>query len=315
MEKIFKLGLTSKQAQRILETDGLNEIGEQKNFTVIKAFFSQFSNLLILLLILAAGISFFLGDRIDSFFILLIVFLNALFGLYQEFKAEKSLSHLKKMTITNVRVIRDRSEVEIDSRYLVRGDIFFIEEGSKIAADAELIDEMNLEVNEASLTGESIPVSKSLTDEENNQVFAGTVVVKGRGYARVVAIGELTRFGSIAKNLKQIKPRPTPLQRKLDVFTKQIGLIGIAACLIVFGLSFIKEKNLLNSFIFGISLAVAAVPEGLPAVMTITLAIGVERMAKRGAIVRKLNSIEALGSVTVVATDKTGTLTTNQMMV
>lgn len=308
-------GLTSHQAEKLLEKHGLNEITETKQFTLIKAFLSQFDNLLTILLIAAAGISFFVGKPVDSIFILLIVFLNAFFGLYQEFKAEKALFHLKKLTITNIRVIRNGQETEIDSRYLVPGDIVYVEEGSKIPADGEVIQALHLEINEASLTGESLPVLKTVNDPESNHVFMGTVVAKGRGHLKITKTGDNTKFGIIAKTLTQIKPAKTPLQKKLDVFTKQVGMIGIGASLTVFVMSFIQEKTVLESFIFAVSLAVAAVPEGLPAVMTITLAIGVEKMAKKKAIVRKLNAIEALGSVTLIATDKTGTLTTNQMNV
>ncbi|MDO9027493.1 MAG: cation-translocating P-type ATPase, partial [Candidatus Roizmanbacteria bacterium] len=182
-------------------------------------------------------------------------------------------------------------------------------------ADCQIVESRNLEINEASLTGESLPVVKNIRDPNSNQLFMGTVVAKGRGYAQVLKTGNQTKFGQIAKTLTTIKETKTPLQKKLDVFTKQIGIIGITASLLVFILSFIQDKSLIESFIFAVSLAVAAVPEGLPAVMTITLAIGVERMAKKKAIVRKLNAIEALGSVTLIATDKTGTLTANQMRV
>ncbi|MFN4212694.1 MAG: cation-translocating P-type ATPase, partial [Microgenomates group bacterium] len=252
---------------------------------------------------------------LDGIFILLIVFLNAFFGVYQEFKAEKALSYLKKITVTTIRVIRDGRQEQIDSRDLVPGDLIYLEEGTKIPADCQLVESYNLEINEASLTGESLPVAKDPKDKEKSQLFMGTVVAKGRGYAKVLKTGVETKFGRIAKTLTSIEESKTPLQRKLDVFTKQVGLIGIAASLTVFLLSFIREKNFIESFIFSISLAVAAVPEGLPAVMTITLAIGVEAMAKKKAIVRKLNAIEALGSITLIATDKTGTLTTNKMRV
>ena len=312
---LFKKGLSSQKVQALLKQYGYNEISEVKQFTLIKSFLAQFDNVLILLLIAAGGVSFFVGERLDSLFIFLIVILNAFFGLYQEFKAEKALSYLKKLTVTTIRVIRDRKEQQIDSRDLVPGDLIYIEEGAKIPADCQIVESRNLEINEASLTGESLPVVKNVHDQNSNQLFMGTVVAKGRGYAQVLKTGNQTKFGSIAKTLSTIKETKTPLQKKLDVFTKQIGIIGITASLVVFILSFIQEKSLIESFIFAVSLAVAAVPEGLPAVMTITLAIGVERMAKKKAIVRKLNAIEALGSITLIATDKTGTLTANQMRV
>ncbi|MGB9883463.1 MAG: calcium-translocating P-type ATPase, PMCA-type [Microgenomates group bacterium] len=306
-------GLTTHQAEKLLKTYGTNEIKEEKKFTLIKAFFSQFNNFLIYLLIGASIVSFFIGETLDAIFIFVIVILNAFFGLYQEYQAEKSLSSLKQMTKTMVRVIRDGKEQEIDSRYLVPGDIVYLEEGSKIPADGEVIESYNLEVNEAMLTGESLPVVKNLN--EDKKIYAGTIVARGRGYMKVTATGSNTKFGQIAKTLQEIKETKTPLQQKLEVFTKQLGVIGIVASIIVFSLSFIKDKNTLESFILAVSLAVAAVPEGLPAVMTIILSIGVERMAKKKTIVRKLNAIETMGSLTLIATDKTGTLTTNQMRV
>jgi Ca2+-transporting ATPase len=312
---LFKKGLSSQKVADLLKQFGYNEISEVRHFTLIKSIIGQFDNVLILLLIAAGGVSFLVGERLDSLFIFLIVVLNAFFGLYQEFKAEKALSYLKKLTVTTIRVIRDGKEQQIGSRFLVPGDLIYIEEGSKIPADCQIVESHGLEINEASLTGESLPVVKNIHDPNNNQLFLGTVVTKGRGYAQVLKIGDYTKFGSIAKTLSTIKETKTPLQKKLDGFTKQIGTIGIVASSVVFILSFIQDKNLIESFIFAVSLAVAAVPEGLPAVMTITLAIGVERMAKKKAIVRKLNAIEALGSITVIATDKTGTLTANQMRV
>ena len=307
------LGLSSKEAEKLLKTYGTNEIREEKKFTLLKSFFSQFNNFLILLLIGASFVSFFIGETLDALFILAIVILNAFFGLYQEYQAEKSLASLKKMTKTMVRVFRDGKEQEIDSRYLVPGDIVFLEEGTKIPADGQVIEAYNLEVNEAMLTGESMPVVKNLS--EANSLYAGTIVSRGRGLMKVTATGSNTRFGQIAKTLSGIKEVKTPLQKKLEVFTKQLGIIGIIASFIVFLLSFIKEKNTVESFILAVSLAVAAVPEGLPAVMTIILSIGVEKMAKKKTIVRKLNAIETMGSLTLIATDKTGTLTTNQMRV
>lgn len=312
---LFNLGLTNQKAEELLQTYGYNELKHKKKLSVIESFLGQFDNFLTLLLFFAAVISLLLGERIDSFFIFVIVILNALFGVYQEFKAEKALETLKKLTVSTIRVIRNGKEEEIDSRYLVPEDIIYIEEGTKIPADCILLKSWHLEVNEASLTGESLPVTKYEKDKENNKIFMGTVVAKGRAYAKVENTAEKTRFGSIAKTLATIKEEATPLQKKLEVFTKQIGVIGIAASLIVFCLSFIQDKSVFESFVFAVSLAVAAVPEGLPAVMTITLAIGVEKMAKKKAIMRKLNAIETLGSVTLVATDKTGTLTTNQMAV
>lgn len=307
--------LSQREASALLQKFGPNEITASHRYSLLKSFLGQFNNFLTLLLLAAGIISLLLDERVDAIFIFLIVALNAGFGVYQEFKAEKSLEALKKITVTLVRVIRDDKEQTIDSKELVPGDLIYLEEGSKVPADAIVIKTWNLEVNEASLTGESLPVIKHEEKEESREIFMGTVIAKGRCYAHISRTGNDTNFGRIAQTLALIKEDPTPLQKKLAVFTRQIGLIGIIAAISVFILSFLKDKNAFESFLFAVSLAVAAVPEGLPAVMTITLAIGVDKMSKEKAIVRKLHAIETLGSVTLVATDKTGTLTTNEMKV
>src|SRR3989338_8425703 len=304
-------GLTSNEVEILLEKHGLNEIKEQRKKSIIVKFIEQFNNFLVILLIFAAALSFFVGETVDGVLILGIVILNALFGLYQEGKAEQAIAMLKKMTVTKIRVIRDGKEQEIDSRYLVPGDIIFIEEGTKIPADAKLLEVRNLEINEAALTGESLPVAKKIKDG----LYMGTIVVKGRGFAEINSTGMKTKFGQIAKSIEMIEDSKTPLQKKLEGLTKVIGIFGITLSIIVFVLNYYQGAGHFSAFLLAISLAVAVVPEGLPAVMTITLAIGVKEMAKRKAIIRKLSAIEALGSVTLIATDKTGTLTTNKMEV
>ncbi|MBI3366479.1 cation-translocating P-type ATPase [Candidatus Roizmanbacteria bacterium] len=304
-------GLTTIQSIRLLNQYGLNVISEQKKKNIFIKFFEQFNNFLTILLVLAALFSFFIGEAVDGILIISIVVLNALFGLYQEAKAEESIAALKKMTVTKVRVIRDGKQKEIDSKYLVPGDTIFIEEGTKIAADGEVVDSVNLETNESALTGESLSVAKKI----NNELFSGTIVTKGRGFMKVIATGMKTKFGSIAMNLSTIEDTETPLQKKLADLTRMIGIVGIFLAFIVFIISFLEGSGYFPAFLLAISLAVAVVPEGLPAVMTITLAIGVKKMAGKRAIIRKLSAIEALGSITLIATDKTGTLTTNKMKV
>lgn len=304
-------GLTSVQAKQFLNQYGLNIISEPPKKNIFIKFFEQFNNFLTYLLIGAAVFSFFLGETVDGSLIIAIVFLNAIFGLYQEAKAEESLKALKKMTITKVRVIRDGKQIEIDSKFLVPGDIVYLEEGIKITADGQVIESINLEVNEAVLTGESLSVSKKVEDE----VFSGTIISKGRGMMKVLKTGDKTKFGAIAKNLSLINEGLTPLQKKLAGLTRFIGIGGIILSIIVFIISFLEGAGYFPAFLLAISLAVAIVPEGLPAVMTITLAIGMKKMANKKAIVRKLSAIEALGSITLIATDKTGTLTTNKMQV
>jgi Ca2+-transporting ATPase len=304
-------GLTSHQVSQFLTQYGLNVITEQKKKSFLLKFFEQFNNFLTILLIGAAILSFFLGETLDGGLIIGIVILNGLFGLYQEAKAEESLKVLKNMTVTKVRVVRDEKEIEIDSKYLVPGDLVYLEEGVKVPADGKVEKSINLEINESALTGESFPVLKS----EKEEVFSGTIVAKGRGYIIVTKIGDLTKFGQIARNLSSIEDGITPLQKKLADLTKFIGVGGIVISLIVFVVSLVEGTGYFPAFLLSVSLAVAVVPEGLPAVMTITLAIGMKKMAGKKAIVRRMSAIEALGSITLIATDKTGTLTTNKMQV
>ena len=304
-------GLTTAQVSQSLTKYGLNIITEQKKKSIFVKFFEQFNNFLTMLLIGAAILSFLLGETLDGGLIIGIVILNGLFGLYQEAKAEESLAMLKKMTVTKVRVIRDEKEIEIDSKYLVPGDLVYLEEGIKVPADGIVTKSINMEINESALTGESFPVVKI----EKEDVFSGTIVAKGRGYITITKIGDKTKFGQIAHNLSTIVDGTTPLQKKLADLTKFIGIGGIVLSVIVFLVSLFEGTGYFPAFLLSVSLAVAVVPEGLPAVMTITLAIGMKKMAGKKAIVRKLSAIEALGSITLIATDKTGTLTTNKMQV
>lgn len=304
-------GLTSQQAEDSLKQYGYNMISEPSKKSFLAKFFEQFNNFLTMLLLGASIFSFFLGEGIDGALIIAIIILNAFFGLYQEAKAEESLKALKEMTVTKVRVIRDGHQIEIDSKFVVPGDIVYIEEGIKLPADGQVVESVNLEVNESALTGESLAINK----KENDEVFSGTIVSKGRGMLKVVHTGDKTKFGQIAKNLSTIVEGQTPLQKKLSDLTRMIGIGGIILSILVFVISMIEGTGYFPAFLLAISLAVAIVPEGLPAVMTITLAIGMKRMAGKKAILRKLSAIEALGSITLIATDKTGTLTTNKMQV
>jgi len=308
-------GLTTAQAEKLSQQFGLNTIEVASTFTLFASFIRQISGVLPILLLVAGSISLFLGEYLDSFFIYAVVLLNVTLGVYQEQRAEKSLLALKKITVSKTRVMRDGHEIEIENSLIVPGDIIYLVDGAKIPADGQILKSWHLEVNEASLTGESVSVYKTHDDPESNQVFLGTIVTKGRAYARVTHIGKLTRFGSIAQQLANIKPEESPLQKKINTFTKHMGALGISASTLIFIMSFLRDRNLFESFFFAISLAVAAVPEGLPTVMTITTAIGIEKMAQKKTIIRKLSAVESLGSITVLATDKTGTLTTNKMSV
>lgn len=304
-------GITTTEAQKLQIEFGLNIIQNQRKISWTKKFIDQISSFLIILLLMAAGLSFFIGDILDGSLIIIIILINAGFGMYQELKAEQAVEALKNLTISLIRVIRDGKEQEIHSKNLAPGDLIMIEEGVKLPADAKIIESHNLEINEASLTGEAFPVVKNKDDI----VYMGTIVSKGRAQAIVVHIGMATKFGKIAEKLSTVENLQTPLQKKLSHLTEIVGIAGIILSLIVFILSTIQGHGAFPSFLLAISLAVAVVPESLPAVMTVILSIGVKHMAKRNAIIRKLAVIEALGSTTLIATDKTGTLTKNKMTV
>ncbi|MBI2051411.1 HAD-IC family P-type ATPase, partial [Candidatus Roizmanbacteria bacterium] len=304
-------GLTSEEAARLLRQYGLNVIAEKRQRPFLKKLFEQFNNFLIILLLFASLVSFFLGQVLDGWLILIIVVLNAAFGLYQEGKAEQAVLLLKKMAVTKTRVFRDGVEQEIESTALVPGDIILVEEGDKIPADGVLVAAHNLELNESALTGESLPIPK----DSKEKVFMGTIIAKGRGRVKVEETGMHTEFGKITAHLAEIERVKSPLEKRLVALSRTIGIVGIVISAVAFWLSYSLGNTIFSSFLLAVSLAVAVVPEGLPAVMTITLAIGVSEMAKKKAIMRKLSAIEALGSVTLIATDKTGTITSNKMEV
>lgn len=313
MEKLT--GLTSTKAAELLEKFGRNEIVEKAGHSKFQIFIGQFKSLLVLLLIFASILSLALGEVLDGALILTIVILNGLFGYIQEFKAEQAIAALKQMTVSKTRVLRDGSMTEVDSTLLVPGDIIELGQGDKIPADAVLIHGRHLEVNEAVLTGESIPVSKESSDNDHNQIYLGTIVTSGKGTAKITETGMQTRFGKIADTLSSIKEEETPLEKKIGALGKMLGIIGVGASSALFVIGLLRQHPIAEVFLTSISLAVAAVPEGLPAIITITLAIGTQRMARRKSILRKLSAIETLGSINVIATDKTGTLTRNEMSV
>lgn len=304
-------GLSTIQAQEALAQFGRNVLEEAKQRSLLGVLWEQLNNFLTYLLLCAVMLSFLVGETLDGVLILAIIILNAIFGIYQEAKASQAIATLRNMTTTKARVLRDDQEVEIDSSEIVPGDVVFVEEGIKIPADGVIEKALNLEINESALTGESLPITKSQSEE----LYMGTIVSRGRGYYKVTSTGMRSKFGQIAGKLEHVKEMHSPLQIKLEKVTKTIGLLGIAGSFTVFFLASFQGSSYLGAFLLAISLAVAVVPEGLPAVMTITLAIGVKQMAKKKAIIRKLTAIETLGSITLIATDKTGTLTTNKMKV
>ena len=315
-------GLSSSNAKKGLEKYGRNVIPERKKVTALEVFLEQFKNFLVVILIFAAIVSFALGELLDAAAILTIVILNAAFGFIQERKAEKTLEALRKFAVPRTKVVRNGTVQILDSPEVVPGDVIVLEVGDKVPADCRVIEEYNLKVNESILTGESTPVEKttnSLTGklavaDRKNMLFSGTNIVYGRCRAIAVGTGAKTEFGKIAKVLQQRKD-PTPLQDKLEVLGKNIGIIVIIISVIIFIVGFLNNFDILQIFLTSVSLAVAAIPEGLPAVVTITLAIGLMKMVKKNAIIRKLPAVETLGSTTVICSDKTGTLTKNEMTV
>jgi Ca2+-transporting ATPase len=317
-------GLSSSDAEKRVHDFGYNEIKEKGKKKPIMVFLSQFNDFMIWILIAAAFISGIVVREItDAIVILIILIINAVLGFVQEFRAEKALEALRELAAPTALVIRNGREEKINSKLLVPGDVIKLFAGDLVPADSRIIHEVNLLVDEAILTGESVPVEKHSTAIKNkdiplgdrkNIVFSGTTIVKGRCHAIVVETGTETEIGKIA-SLVQTAEETTPLQKELKSVGKKIGIICIAISGIVFASGILKGNTVAEMLLIAVALAVAAIPEGLPAIVTISLALGVQRMAKNNAIVRKLSSVETLGGVTVICTDKTGTLTENKMTV
>ena len=329
LETNIVLGLTEQDIQKRREKYGLNEIKEEKKTPLLIKFLEQFKDFMIIVLILAAIVSgvvgYAKGEGItDSIIIMIVVIVNAIIGVAQENKAEKSLEALKKMSAYSAKVVRDGKILVIPSSELVPGDIVLLETGDYVPADIRLIEAINLKAQEASLTGESVPSDKCekvLTDtdvgigDRNNMVFSSSLITYGRGKGIVVETGMNTEVGKIAGILNSTEKSDTPLQQKLNNLGKTLGIASIAICAVIFAIGMLQGKQALDMFMTAVSLAVAVIPEGLAAVSTIVLAIGVQRMVKKHAIVKKLPAVETLGSASVICSDKTGTLTKNQMTV
>ena len=315
-------GLTDFEVRIRQKKYGFNEIQEAKKKSVMQVFLEQFNDFLVIILLVAAIISAFLQEVESSIVIFVVIALNAVLGTIQHIKAEKSLDSLKEMAAPIAKVIRNGQIIEIPSREVIVGDILSIEAGDFISADGRIIESNSLQINESSLTGESLPIDKiaSLIKEEDvplgdkkNMVFSGSYVTNGRGQAIVTSIGMDTEIGKIANLLDQAKEKKTPLQESLEIFGKRLAVAIIIICLIILVLDVLRGRPLVDSFMFAVSLAVAAIPEALSSIVTIVLAFGTQKMAKENAIVRKLHAVESLGSISVICSDKTGTLTQNKM--
>lgn len=316
-------GLSSKEAKKALERFGLNEIRQINQVKWWQILISQFMNIMVGILAVAVVVSALLHEWVDAIAIAIILLLNAVVGFIQEYKAERAVEALKEMAAPHAIVIRDGETRRIDARHVVPGDILVLEEGMRIPADAQLIRAMQLQVIEASLTGESQPAHKSpepVPDDaplgdRTDTVFLGTAISQGHGLAEVQHTGMQTEFGKLAHMVQSAESQKTPLNKQLDKLSRLLAFTVIGIALSLFALSFITDKDPWEVLLLSISLVVGAIPEGLPAVITLTLALGVQRMAKHNAIVRKLPAAETLGSTSVICTDKTGTLTQNQMTV
>jgi len=325
----IETGLSADEAKARIEKYGLNELKAKKKKSLLQKFLEQFKDFMIIVLIISAIISGIIGvmegeGLTDTIIILLVVIVNAVIGVAQENKAEKSLEALQKLSSHVAKVIRDGKLVVLPSKDLVPGDIVILETGDYIPADLRLIEAVNLKVQEAALTGESVPVEKTIDaiKEDNigigdrtNMTFSSSLVTYGRGKGIVVETGMTTEVGKIAGIINETVETETPLQAKLNKLGKTLGMVALVICAFIFVVGIIYGKEPVHMFMSAVSLAVAAIPEGLPAVSTIVLAIGVQRMVKRNAIVKKLPAVETLGSATVICSDKTGTLTQNKMTV
>ena len=320
----FTSGLPPKLAEGRLKDEGPNTLLEQKGASLLGIFLDQFRDFMVLILLGATLVSGLLGEYTDAITIIIIVVVNALLGFFQEFRAEKSLAALKELTAPRARVIRGGTEALIPAEEVVTGDVVALDAGDRVPADLRLLEAVNLSLNESSLTGESLPVEKgeeALEDfygnlgDYTNMAFMGTLVVRGRGRGMVVATGMETEMGRIAHLLQEADTEETPLQNRLAHLGKYLVTGCLAVCVLVALLGFYRGEPAYKMLMAGVSLAVAAIPEGLPAIVTIALAIGVQRMIRQGAIVRKLPAVETLGCATVICSDKTGTLTQNKMTV
>ncbi len=317
-------GLSHEEANRRLQEFGPNQLLEAPPISFWQMLWEQFNNFVVIMLIVACAISALMGEYVEAAAILAIVILNATLGVIQERRAEQALAALRKLAAPEAHVVREGSRQIIPARELVPGDIVILEAGNYVPADVRLIEAINLQIDEAALTGESHPVQKDASarlekdvpiGDRRNTAFMGTLVTYGRGRGVVVATGMRTQIGLIAEMLQSVQQEPTPLQQRLDQLGRTLGWAAIAICAIVFLVGWLRGYNPLDMFMLAVSLAIAAVPEGLPAVVTISLALGMREMIRRHALIRRLSSVETLGSATIICSDKTGTLTQNEMTV
>jgi len=314
-EKTIVPGLTTREAEKRMKNFGLNEIQHKKKASPIMIFLSQFNDFMVWVLLGATIISGIMGDTADAITIIIIVIVNAILGFVQEFRTEKSLEALKNLAAPTCKVFRDGGLKVINSAYLTIGDVVVLEAGDRIPADGFFVESSGIVVDESLLTGESVGVNKDALNKSNNGGFMGTTVVKGKGIFKVSSIGMKTEMGKIADLIQNIDEEKSPLNQKLESLGKVLVVLCLVICAAVTIMGIIRGNDITEMFLLGVSLAVAAIPEGLAAIVTVALALGVSRMLKRNALVRKLPAVETLGCTSVICSDKTGTLTQNKMTV
>lgn len=317
-------GLNTEQVSENQKKYGWNQLKEANKKTFLSKVADQFKDFLILILLAASVVSFSIGEKTDAMIIVAIVIINAMLGLYQEGKAEKAIEALQKLAAPNANVIRNGAPISVPAEQLVPGDVVVLETGDIVPADLRLVESYNLQIEEASLTGESVASEKRAEDiceeevslaDRKNMAYASTILTYGRGKGVVVSTGHDTEIGKIAEVIQGYEEESTPLQKKLARLGKQLGIIVLAVCVVVFVIGILQNLPMLDMFMTSVSLAVAAIPEGLPAIVTVVLSLGMGKMASKHAIVKKLPAVETLGTTTVICSDKTGTLTQNEMTV
>lgn len=304
-------GLTKQEASHLISVHGKNQIADKESTSFLKLLISQYTNIITGILFLAGLFSFFLGESTDAFFIYLILILNGLFGFAQQYRAERTLAKLKDLSSPLARVIRDGEEVEIEAKLLVPGDLVSLREGDRMPADGVLLTDVAIEIDESLLTGESMTVSKKVKDS----IYMGTFIVQGKGMAKIEATGSKTRLGQIAVAIKKIKRPQTPLARNIDELGKKLAVGGILLAALLVPIGIMQGREFQQLILTVVSVGVAVIPEGLPLVVTVALAVGAHRLAQQKTIVRKMTAIETLGATTAVLSDKTGTITQNIMSV
>ena len=319
---VTKDGLNDEQVKENINNYGKNSLVEKKKETTLQVFLNQFKDLLVFILIIAGIISMISGNIESTLVIFVVITMNAILGTVQHFKAEQSLDSLRELSSPSAKVIRNGIKIEIDSKNIVPGDILLLEVGDMISADGRILESYSLQVNESSLTGESLSVDKisNIIEEDEialgdqkNMVFSGSLVTYGRALVVVTSTGMKTEIGKIATLMEETQEKKTPLQVNLDDFSKKLAFIILSICAVIFGLSLYRGISIIDSLMFSVALAVAAIPEALSSIVTIVLALGTQKMVKENAIVKKLKAVEGLGSVSIICSDKTGTLTQNKM--